>query len=324
MVDVVAELRSLLSPEQVLGPGDDLAAYEADWRYAPGRAAFVVRPRTTAEVAAVVAWAASREVRLVPRGAGTGLVRASVPDDSGTMGVLSLELLREPFLVDTADRTVTAGAGWTLSDINDRLAAFGLTLPIDVGSDPSVGGMVATNTGGSRLLRYGDVRRRLLGVELVLADGTVLRDLGGLRKDNTGLRLASLVTGTGGALGVVTAAVFAVEHRPADVAASLVVPGGDDEALALLGALEASAGEWLTAFEAMSAPAIELARQHTPGLRWPLTTDPPAGGVVLLVELASTRPDAGVEGHLAGLLAQAAERGEVLDAVVGAPAPLWA
>jgi FAD/FMN-containing dehydrogenase len=174
------------------------------------------------------------------------------------------------------------------------------------------------------MLRYGDVRRRLLGVEIVLADGTVVSDLGGLRKDNTGLSVAALVAGTGGAFGVVTAAVFALDRRPVEVAAALAVPTGDEAALALLLAAEAEAGEWLTAFEAMSAPAVTIARRHTPGLQWPLTVEAPGNAPVLLVELASTALTSAVEDRLVALLAGASERGELVDAVVGRPDPLWA
>ncbi len=323
-MDVVGELRGLLTPAQVLGPGEDLSRYETDWRYQPGRAACVVRPRTAAEVSAVLAWADGNRVRLVAQGAATGLVQASVPDASGEMGVLSLELVRELFALDPVDATLAVGAGWTLDEVNDRVAEHSLTLPIDVGSNPTVGGMVATNTGGSRMLRYGDVRRRLLGVEIVLADGTVVSDLGGLRKDNTGLGVAAFVTGTSGAFGVVTAAVFALDRRPADVAAALAVPTSDEAALALLLAAEAEAGEWLTAFEAMSAPAVTIARRHTPGLHWPLRVEAPGEAPVLLVELASTALASGVEDRLVALLAGASERGELVDAVVGRPEPLWA
>ncbi|MGE3619431.1 MAG: FAD-binding oxidoreductase, partial [Acidimicrobiia bacterium] len=209
--DVLAELAASLGPGQLLGPADGLERYErAPFDGTRGAAAFVARPRTTAEVRAVLRWAHRHEVGLVAQGANTGLVHAGFPDGSGTTGVLSLELCRERFELDAVNRTLTVSAGWTLDALNERLAPEGLVLPIDLGSDPAVGGMVSTNTGGTRMIGYGDVRHRVLGLEVVLPDegATVLEDLSGLRKDNTGVDLKQLFVGTGGQFGVVTAATF--------------------------------------------------------------------------------------------------------------------
>ncbi|HET8644512.1 MAG TPA: FAD-binding oxidoreductase, partial [Vicinamibacteria bacterium] len=166
---VVASLRSLLGAEAVLTEPPDLERYEKGWRYGQGRARAVVRPASTEEVARVLAFAAAQRLRVLPQGANTGLVGGSTPDASGEMLVLSLERLARQLEIDAVDRTVTAEGGVLLSQLDAALAEQGLMFPIDLGADPTVGGMVATNAGGTRLLRYGDLRQNLLGLEAVLA-----------------------------------------------------------------------------------------------------------------------------------------------------------
>ena len=165
----------------------ELARYEQGWRYGRGAALAAVRPGSTADVARVLAFTSQRGLRVLAQGANTGLVGASTPDASGEMVVLSLERLSRELEIDVVDRTVVAGGGVLLSQLDAALAEKGLLFPIDLGADPTVGGMVATNAAGTRVLRYGDVRQNLLGVEVVLADGTVLDLMTALRKNNTGL-----------------------------------------------------------------------------------------------------------------------------------------
>src|SRR5690606_1854300 len=204
-----ADLAGLVGSEQVFTDAADKVRYETGARYGEGKAAVVVRPASAAEVAAVVSYCVQAKVPLIAQGANTGLVAASTPDGSGTQVVLSLERLRGDIAVDRANRTATVGAGVTLQELNDKLAEHELCFPIDLGANPSLGGMIATNTGGSRLIRYGDVRHNLLGIEVVLADppGQVLDLMSGLRKNNTGYDLKQLFVGVGGAGGVITRAV---------------------------------------------------------------------------------------------------------------------
>ncbi|MDX9733895.1 MAG: FAD-binding oxidoreductase, partial [Thermoanaerobaculia bacterium] len=167
--DVLASLRALLDGDAVVVERHELERYEKGWRYGRGKALAVVRPSSTEEVARLLRLASSIGLRVVAQGANTGLVGASTPDGSGEMLVLSLERLSRTLEVDPVERTVTADGGVLLSRIDAALAEHGLLFPIDLGADPSIGGMVATNTGGTRLLRYGDVRQNLLGLEAVLA-----------------------------------------------------------------------------------------------------------------------------------------------------------
>src|SRR5262249_49779755 len=190
----------------------------------------------------------------------------------------SLERLSRGLEIDTVDRTVTADGGVLLSQLDAALAEKGLLFPIDLGADPTVGGMVATNAAGTRVLRYGDVRQNLLGLEVVLADGTVLDLMAALRKNNTGLDARQLFVGTSGVFGVVTRAVLRVVPRPAQRATALVGADGGQTVLRLLGHLERGVGDLLSAFEVMSGEALGPAPRHAPRRRTPRGGGPPPYG----------------------------------------------
>jgi FAD/FMN-containing dehydrogenase len=292
-------LLGLLGEAGVLEDAADLEKYELGWRYGKGRALLVARPVSTLEVSAVLALCRAQGVRVVAQGANTGLVGASVPDAGGAMLVLSLERLNRRLEVAPGDRAVTVDAGVLLSTLNQALAVHGLHFPVDLGADPQIGGMIATNTGGTRLLRYGDVRHNLLGLEVVLGDGTVVDTLNTLRKNNTGLDFKQLFTGTTGLFGVITGAVLQAAPLPRQRAVALVGLTGGDAALALLRALESHLSDVLSAFEVMSAEALAPVFTHQARLRNPYG----AGALptyTVLVELATTLPGAALD--LAGVL----------------------
>ncbi len=284
-----ADLAGLVGSEQVFTDAADKVRYETGARYGEGKAAVVVRPASAAEVAAVVSYCVQAKVPLIAQGANTGLVAASTPNASGTQVVLSLERLRGDIAVDRANRTATMSAGVTLQELNDKLAEDGLCFPIDLGANPSIGGMIATNTGGSRLIRYGDVRHNLLGLEVVLADppGHILDLTSGLRKNNTGYDLKQLFVGTGGAGGIITRAVVQVHPLPRQTATALIVPTGQDAILDLLIALESEFGDFLTAYEGMSKATVQSVIDHVPGVSNPFAPEP-IPDYCLLVELAAT------------------------------------
>jgi len=253
-----------------------------------------VRPATTAQVALTLAACQAAGVQVVPQGANTGLVGASTPDGSGRMAVVSLERLNRRLEIDPVNRTARVDGGLLLSALNGALAEHGLMFPIDLGADPSIGGMIATNTGGSRLLKYGDVRHNLLGIEVALADGTVLDLLNQLRKNNAGLDLKQLFVGTSGVFGIITGAVVQVVPIPGQRATALVGCATGAAALRLLQALEQDLADVFTAFEVISAEAFAPVFRHHEALRNPYGTVPPPA-YTALVELASTLPPAALD-----------------------------
>lgn len=327
----IAALKSLAGEKGLLTEPADMAAYETGARYDKGRAAFVARPVSTAQVSALVGYCVKNGIALVPQSGNTGLVSGSTPDDSGRQGILSLDRLTAPFELDRVNRTVRAGAGLRLSDLNGKLEESGLFFPIDLGADPRLGGMIATNTGGSRFLRYGDVRRNTLGLTVVLADeaGTVLDLSSSLRKNNTGVDWKQLFIGTGGAFGIVTECVLNLEPAPRQSATALLVPSSVEQVSTLLVAMEDALGSYLSAFEGMSGGAITAALDHVPSLRNPFQ-----GGIVpdfvILAEISrSNLPregeqplDAVLEEVLAAIWEQ--EDAPLADAFIGPPHEIWA
>ena len=288
-VRISADLRAMLGADAVLTDPDDLVRYESGWRYGKGRALLAVRPGTTAEVAKLITYCHEHGIRVMPQGANTGLVGASNPDASGEMLVLSLERLNKRLAIDPINRTAVVDGGVLLSALNEALAEHGLMFPIDLGADPTIGGMIVTNTGGTRLLKYGDVRHNLQGIEVVLADGTVVDALNHLRKNNTGLDLKQIFVGTSGVFGVVTGAVLQVVPVPKQHATALVGCASGEAALALLQALERELADVFTAYEVISANAITPVFAHHPDIRNPYgASQPPA--YTALVELSSTLP----------------------------------
>lgn len=278
-------LAAAVGPAQVLGDPDVRAPYEVDWtgRY-HGRARLVVRPADTRQVAACLRACAAAGAPVVPQGGNTGLVGGGVP--RGGEVVLSLSRLNGMEPVDTAAGGVVVGAGVTLAALQAHAAAAGLAFPVDLAARDSatVGGLVATNAGGVRVLRYGAMRAHVRGVEAVLADGSVVSHLAGLTKDNTGYHLPSLLTGSEGTLAVVTRAYLGlVPALPARVVALLAVTSTAD-AVAVLARLRARLPS-LEAAEVCYADGIDLVTGHT-GLPPPLPTNAPC---VLLVECAAHR-----------------------------------
>lgn len=325
---LIRGLRDLLGADGVLTEPEDLVRYEEGWRYGKGKALLAVRPGTTAQVAEVLKACHAAGVGVVAQGANTGLVGASTPDASGRMVVLSLERLNRRLEIDPINRTVRVDGGILLSALNEALLAHGLMFPIDLGADPSIGGMIATNTGGTRLLRYGDVRHNLLGLEVVLADGTVIEAMNQLRKNNTGLDAKQLFVGTSGAFGVITGAVLQVVPVPGQQATALVGCASGEVALLLLQALERDLADVFTAFEVISAEAIAPVFVHHAAVRNPYgSARPPA--YTALVELASTLPPAALD--LGGLLEERlgafleTDAGEgITDVFMGRAEDLWA
>lgn len=329
--DQAQPLESLLGAGGLLVEEADLERYERGARYDSGKALFVARPRTTAEVSRLVRHCVRSGIHMIAQSGNTGLVGGSTPDHSGRQAVISLERLAGAVEVNPLNRTVLAGAGVRLSQLNEALAPHGLFFPIDLGADPMVGGMVATNTGGARFLKYGDVRANLLGLEVVLPDeeGTVVDMLVTPRKSNTGLDLKQLFVGTAGLFGIVTRAVLEVHPLPRQRATAFLCPAGEDSVVALLTEFERRVGEHLSAFEGISREALAMAIRHVPNLRDPFS----AHGVpeyCVLVEISRSWDPRGNEQSLDELLTSVLEEiwslpdSPLADAVIAPPEEAWA
>ena len=312
-------LRALLGAAQVLtheDPSADLSAYEQDWRRRHlGRALAVVRPGNTEEVAAVVRACAAAGASIVPQGGNTGLVVGSVPDASGTQVVLSLQRMNRIRTLDAANLTLTLDAGCVLEAAQNAADAAGLLLPLSLGSEGSctIGGNLASNAGGTQVLRYGNARELCLGLEVVTPQGEIWSGLSGLRKDNTGYDLRQLYIGSEGTLGIITAATLKLQPRPrAQLTAWAAVPD-PEAAVALLGLAHQYLGAGLSGFELMGRFALGLVDKHYPQLRVPLWHDHP---YCVLLENSDNEGEAHARARFEALLELALEQGCVSDAVV--------
>jgi FAD/FMN-containing dehydrogenase len=260
--DLVDELRAVVGGAHVLVDADLRAPYETDWtRRFTGTAACVVRPANTDEVAAVVRACAAAGAPMVVQGGNTGLVGGGVPRDGEVL--VSLARLNQLDPVDTVAAQVTAGAGVTLEKLQGHARAAGLDFGVDLAarSAATVGGLVATNAGGIRVLRYGSMRAQLAGLEAVLPDGTVVSRLTGLAKDNTGYDLTQLLAGSEGTLAIITRVRLRLVPLLPARAVALVGLAGTDAALALLAAAREGLAT-LSAAEAFYADGLTLVRDY--------------------------------------------------------------
>ncbi|TQF02332.1 FAD-binding oxidoreductase [Kitasatospora acidiphila] len=328
----IAELRDALGPTAVLAPGDPAAGFVRDERgLLPARPAAVLRPRSTAEVAAAIRICARHRVPVVPFAGGTGLVGGAIPLGDEAQLVLSVQKLDRIRSVDQADFALTAEAGCVLTDVQRAAEEVGLLFPLRLASEGSarLGGAIATNAGGSNVLRYGMTRELVLGLEAVLPDGRIWHGLRSLRKDNTGYDLKQLLIGSEGTLGVVTAATVRLVPRPRHHAVALLALPEPT----VLTTLFALAREWfedrLTALELFGRTGMDLLLSHLPD-QLPAPKDPftRPHPWYLLVEATATRDGAGLAAQLESFLAEATRLGLVTDAVPALDRPqaraLWA
>ena len=311
---LLRSLREVLGAEHVLCDGD-LSAYELDWRRRfHGRALAVVRPADTAQVAQVLRLSAAHGVAVVAQGGNTGLVGGGVPDASGTQLLLSLTRLQRARGIDAANLTMTVEAGCVLQAVQQAASDAGLMFPLSLAAEGSctIGGNLATNAGGTQVLRYGNARELCLGLEVVTADGQVWDGLSGLRKDNTGYDLRDLFIGSEGTLGIITAATLKLSPQPAAVGTALAAAATLPQCVALLGLAQARLGAALTGFEVMNRFSLDLVAKHFPALPQPLAEAP----WTVLLEQSDSEGEAQARTRFEALLEAALEAGCIADAVV--------
>lgn len=316
----VDRLRSALGPAGVLDADADMAPFLTDWRRNfTGKAVCVARPATAQEVAATVKLAREHGRVIVPQGGNTGMVGGGVPDARGNAVVVSTQRLNRIRAVDTTGNTLTAEAGCILAHVQQAAEDAGRFFPLSLAAEGSctIGGNISTNAGGTQVVRYGNTRDQVLGLEAVLASGEIWNGLRGLRKDNTGYDLKHLFIGAEGTLGIVTAAVLKLAPLPRTRVTALVAVGSPEETLDLFARVRAAFGDRVEGFEYFSRLCLDFVLRHIPGTREPFAA---RQAWHVLIELADTLDNAPLQSQLEDVLAPLLESGLARDAVIASSA----
>lgn len=315
-----AAAAALLGPRGWTTDPDLLTPWLTDWRGRfTGRALALASPADTAQVAALVRLCARHRVGIVPQGGNSGMCAGATPDASGGQLLLSLRRLDAIGAVDRAARQVTVGAGVVLQRLHEAAAQAGLRFPLTLGGKGSatIGGLISTNAGGTQVLRHGTMRAQVLGIEAVLADGSVFSALHPLKKDNRGFDLKQLLIGSEGTLGIVTAATLRLAPAIGERAVAWAGLASIGDARALLLHCQDALGDALEGFEVLPRHCLDAVLAHVPGARAPLAQ---SHAWNVLVEAVDAVGGAAVPARerVAAALAQAAERGLIADATIAA------
>ncbi len=327
MPTLLDDLRAIVGEAHVLVAGADtggdaLAAYERDWRKRyHGRSLCIVLPGSADEVAAVVRRCAREDgLSIVPQGGNTGLVGGGVPDDSRRQVVLSTKRLRAVRRIDVDNQTITVEAGLVLQQVQAAAAEAGLLFPLSLAAEGTctIGGNLATNAGGTQVLRFGNARELCLGLEVVTAQGELWSSLHGLRKDNTGYDLRDLFVGSEGTLGIITAATLRLFPQPRAGVTAWATCRTLADAVALMRRLRAAFDAELVGYEAMNALSLALVERHFAALRVPLPLADASGAPLwsVLIDLASPHDEHVLRDASEAALTAATEAGETVDIVV--------
>jgi len=314
--DVLDRIKAAVGPKGWTDDAAALAPQLIDWRRRyQGRTPLLVRPGSTAEVAEVVRLCADARVPIVAQGGNTSLCGGSIPSEAGDEILLSLSRMNRVRGIDAANYTMTAEAGCVLAQVQEAASQADRLFPLSLAAEGScqIGGNLSTNAGGITVLRYGNARELVLGLEVVLPDGQVWDGLRGLRKDNTGYDLKQLFLGAEGTLGIITAAVLKLFPKPRERVTAFVAVTDLPSAVELLSRCRASSGDAVTSFELLPRIGIDLGRQFIPGVVEPLRE---RRDYYVLIELTSAIDDSGLRGALEETLEQALEEGLIADATV--------
>lgn len=316
MERVIQELSSCVDGGGLLVGQDAMENYLRDWTGTQSGAALAVaRPSSTAQVSALMRIAAANKLAVTPQGGNTGLTGASVSRDARKAIVISLDRMRAVRSIDPHTPSLTAEAGCVLATLQDSARDAGLCLPLGLGAEGSctLGGVVSTNAGGIRALRYGNCRENIMGLEAVMADGSIWNGLRALRKHNMGFDLKHLLIGAEGALGIVTAAVVRLTPAWQQMEAALIAVPSPDKAMAVLERLRRACGDTVVACELIEGLGLDLAVAALPGSANPLGQSYPW---FVLLEVATAAESGGLREAFELALADAMEDGAALDAIL--------
>src|SRR5579862_2880654 len=303
--DALERLRQLLGERGFIADAATMAPYLLEERGSyHGAARAVLRPASTAEVAEIVKLCAAAQIPIFPQGGNTGLSGGAVPWVDGQGVVLSLSRMNRVRDIDPIDYSITVEARVILADVQKAAAAVDRLFPLSLGAEGTcqIGGNVSTNAGGIAVLRYGNMRALVLGIEVVLPDGRVWHGLRALRKDNTGYDLKQLFIGGEGTLGIVTAATLRLFPLPKGVETAFLGLSRVEDAMALFAHARAASADQLTAFELIPRAGLDLALAHVPGTIDPLAAPHPW---YVLIEMSSSQSDSGIRQLLERLLEEA-------------------
>jgi FAD/FMN-containing dehydrogenase len=316
----IDRLTAIVGTANCLTDASEMSAFTTDYRKLyVGRAMAVVRPRDTRQVSEVMGYCYEHRIAVVPQGGNTSLLGGAVPMGGDTQGpciALSLVRLNKVVSIDPVIDTMIVQAGVTLAAAREAADEAQRLFPLRIGSEGScqIGGNLATNAGGTAVLRYGNMRDLVLGLEVVLPDGEIWHGLRALRKDNTGYDLKQLFIGSEGTLGIITAAVLKLFPKPRSTSTALLATRSPETALELLGFLKSRLGNDVTAFELISAPALALVLEH---LRDEEPLFQQLHDWMILVEAISHAGQAEADDEFHAALIDAFDAGLVLDALLG-------
>jgi FAD/FMN-containing dehydrogenase len=325
--DVIARLKAVVGPSGAIDDPADIAPYcrsfRDDWE---GCVPLVLRPQSTAEVAAVVRICAEAGVGIVPQGGNTGLTGASQPHSDMSEIVLSTSRMNRIRATDTVNDTITVEAGVVLKEIQNTADRADRLFPLSLGAEGScqIGGNIATNAGGVNVLRYGNTRNLVLGLKVVLPDGSVWDGMRGLRKDNTGYDMKQVFIGAEGTLGIITAAVLRLFPKPSASETAWIGIESPSAGVALLGHMRSRMGDTVSAFELIGRPIVDLLLAGVPGHEDPMAEVHPW---YVLMDVTSQGQPGSLHAPLADALGAALEEGLVQNALIAASgaqaARLW-
>lgn len=315
-MSLLADLQDILGADNVL-TGDDALPYLTDWRGRyTGKALAVVRPATVEEVADVVKLCQLFDTPMVTQGGNTGLCGGATPSNKGDAVVIVMTRLNKILHIDTENDTITVEAGCVLQTIQDAAEQVGRLFPLSLASEGSctIGGNLATNAGGTQVLRYGNARDLTLGLQVVTAEGDIWNGLRGLRKDNTGYDLKNLFIGSEGTLGIITAATLKLYPLPIAQVTALLAFEDISTGIAILNRAKVGFGSSLTGFELISSYCMENVRRGLPEMNMPFDAEKAAWYALIEISDAESEQHAR---HLFEKVIQASfEAGELVDAVI--------
>lgn len=312
----INRIKDILGPNGWIDDPAQMERYLVSWRNGSvGKSPLIALPSTTQQVSDIVKICAQHHIGIVPQGGNTGLVSGSIPSQKGDEIVISLSRMNKIRDIDAIGSSVTVESGAILQNLQEAADDAGFLFPLSIASEGSaqVGGIISTNAGGTAVLRYGNMRELVLGVEAVLPNGEIISNLKGLRKDNMGYNLSQYFVGAEGTLGIVTVATLKLFPKLRQSLTAIAAIPDAQTALELLNDFRSECAEYLSAFEIMSANALKLVIKNIPNMRFPGKVEAP---YYLLIELTSSSSTAPLRMLFENAATAAIENGKILDAVL--------